>query len=108
MKIEAIRRAELEREDLDLSDKFDAAIYAMWYLMDPLDLGRSKSIGTSEYCEKELTADQTGKLKFTAHAHSSDPISESPDDVHIYSVIGRLGHGFIHFIMDRFRIFRIK
>ena len=76
--------------------------------MNPYGFERDKSIGTLEYCMKDIDSDKAGKLKFTVHAHIGTPISESPDDVHIYSVIGRLGAEFLHFIADGFRVFRLK
>lgn len=105
--LEAVRYAELHRNDFDLSDEFDAAIYSTWYLLNPLGLKHRDSIGTTEPCEEILPRERTKSLRFTAHAHHSEPLTLSPDDILIYTTLTRRGK-FLHFIIDRFICRRVK
>ena len=107
MKLEAVRQAELQRKDLDLSNEFDAAIYAMWYLMNPMNLEDRKSVGTTPKCSLNIEDDRAKGFRFTAHAHHNEPIKASPDDHLLYARLARTSRKFVHFITDRFRIFRI-
>ena len=107
MKLEAVRQAELSRTDLDLSDEFDAAIYSMWYLLDPMNLGKRESVGTASVCREKIDEKRAKNLRFTAHAHHNEPITASPDDRLLYARLERISKKYIHFITDRFRIFRI-
>lgn len=105
--LEAVRFAELERDDLDLSDEFDAAIYSMWYLLDPLGTGTRESVGTTDACKMILPREKTKNLKFTAHSHTGEPLVPSPDDIKLYSIHSRRGN-FVHFIIDRFLCRKVK
>ena len=107
LRLEAVRQAELQREDLDLSDEYDAAVYAMWYLLNPLHLEGRDSVGTSPVCKNQLDAARTGSLQFTAHAHHAEPPHPSPDDRSIFTSLHKFSRTFIHFLSDRFRIRRI-
>ena len=106
--LETVRKAELARKDLDLSNEFDAVIYSMWHMIDPLELGKRDSIGTTDRCDSVIDAEKAKKLRFTAHSHAGHPHEESPDDLRIYSLLNKLSKNYIHFIMDRFLIFRKK
>ena len=107
MKLEAVRQAELSRDDFDLSDEFDAAIYSMWYLLDPMNLGNRESVGTASVCRKQIVEKRSKGLKFTSHAHHNEFVTASPDDQLLYARLERISRKYIHFITDRFRIFRI-
>lgn len=107
MKLEAVRQAELSRTDLDLSNEFDAAIYSMWYLLDPMNLGKRESVGTASVCCQKIEEKRTKGFRFTAHAHHNKPVTASTDDQLLYSRLARISRKYIHFITDRFRIFRI-
>lgn len=106
--IEAVRQAELSREDLDLSNEYDVAVYAIWYLLNPVHAKERDSVGTSEVCHKQIPEETAGFMKFTAHGHHHQPLLPSPDDRRLYASLRNFSYAFIHFVTDRFRIGRIK
>jgi len=108
MQIEAVRQAELSREDMDLSNEYDAAVYAIWYLLNPMHAKERDSVGTSEICQKKIPAKTADLMKFTAHGHHSQPAEPSPDDRRLYASLRNFSYTFIHFVTDRFRIRRIR
>lgn len=106
--LEFARFAELEREDLDLSDEFDASIYSTWYLLNPFEVKKRRSVGTNLSCSKCLSKKLTKKLSFTAHSHHNKPLEASPDDISLYEKIVRKPNKFVHFIVDRFNCRKIR
>lgn len=106
--LEAVRKAELDRKDWDLSNEFDAAIYSMWHMIDPLELNKRDSIGTTDRCDTVVDEKKVKTLRFTAHSHAGHPHEESPDDLRIYALLNKLSKRYIHFIMDKFLILRKK
>lgn len=108
MQIEALRQSQLQRKDLDLSNEYDAAVYALWYLLNPTDVAHRDSIGTADVCEHLLPKKKTKALHFTVHAHHGQPLKESADDTLIYIRLSRFSRAFLHFITDRFKIHRIR
>ena len=108
MMLEAVRQAELSRDDWDLTNEFDAAIYSLWFLTNPLELDGRDSVGTADFCDNIISTHKAKKFKFTAHAHHDEPIERSPDDIWLYGRLSRTGKNFVHFIIDRFKIFKAK
>lgn len=108
MQTEAVRYAELHREDLDLSNEYDAAICVIWFLLNPAGVENRNSVGTSASCDIYLPPEKTKALKFTAHAHHREPQKESPDDKLLFADLNRYSRTFMHFIVDRFKIRRVR
>ena len=101
--VELIRYAVLSHDDFDLSDEFSAAMYSTWCLMNPLSLAGRDNVGTVTPFNSALPKEKTdGAIRFTAHAHTEEPQTPSPDDLIIYSSMNSENDDTVHFITDRF------
>ena len=94
--IEAVRYAELERKEL-LNDEYGMMIRSVWELIDPIGAeNRPKSIRTV------IRGDDGNNVRFTAHSHEREPLTESYDDILIYTSMIDSGNDSAHYIIDRF------
>lgn len=97
--LELVRAMELERKDLYLRREEDAAVYAVWYLLNPLSVpGREK---VELPCECRVGKEKRF-FRFTAHAHPKEPLEPSPDDMLIYDSLRSGGKRAVHYLIDRF------
>lgn len=96
--LELVRAMELQRKDLDLHRKEDAAVYAMWYLLNPMSVPGRKKVELQCECRE---GKEKRFFRFTAHAHPNEPLEPSPDDMLIYDTL-RGGNRAVHYLIDRF------
>ena len=96
---EAVRFAELERKERDLSDEFGVAVYAAWYLTNPLKLRGRQTLDSVTLAGK--LGGRRKVMRFTAHSHDCEPLHPSPDDILIYSRMNETDPGASHFLTDR-------
>ncbi len=97
--LELVRAMELQRKDLDLRREEDAAVYAMWFLLNPLSVpGREK---VERQCECREGKEKRF-FRFTAHVHPNEPLEPSPDDMLIYDSFHGGGKRAVHYLIDRF------
>ena len=103
--LELMRAMQLRRKDFDLRKEEDAAVYSIWYLLNPLPIdGRDRLELT---CEARDGRNGKRFFRFTAHAHRNEPLVPSPDDMLIYDREHRNGKRSVHYIVDRFRIRKV-
>lgn len=109
LRLEAVRFAELQRKDLDLSKEYDVSIYTVWLLHNPVHLTKRNSAGTFASCDIQLARPPSKPIPFTAHVHHTVPPHASPDDKRIYDFLRFHGsrHCLLHFIIDRFKLCKL-
>ncbi len=86
----------LEQKDdvYDLDSRQGLAVYSTWQLCS--DLQGKRYVGTNASFEIQPAG---GKLNFSAHAHPYEPLTASPDDLYIASMMkGEKAN----YIVDRF------
>ena len=94
--LEAVRYAEINRDDLD-DDEYGLMIRSVWKLMDPVKNGkRKKSVSTL------IKNDDGTYTRFSAHSHDNEPMCESYDDILVYHSMIERDNSAIHYIVDRF------
>ncbi len=104
--VELMRFVQLQRDDWNMEDEYDLALYSVWYLLNPLKLeGRSKMV--AKYPRDEI--DENGPYKsrwdFSSHSHHNEPLHPSVDDIIVYSRYNNKYSS--HFITDRFNIIKV-
>ena len=82
------------REDINAESELGAAFFAVWNLISPIH--NKLSIGTE--CDFDIVLENF-PIRFSAHAHPSEPLTPSPDDIALCS---EMGSDMAHFITDRF------
>lgn len=104
--VELMRFVQLQRDDWNMEDEYDLALYSVWYLLNPLELdGRSKMVVQYPRDEVDENGPYKSRCDFTSHSHHNEPLHPSVDDIIIYS---RYDDRFCsHFITDRFNIVKI-
>lgn len=100
--IEAVRYAELERDDIRAGESGEM-IRAIWQMNNPLEIkDRTDRIS-------DLIPDgEGGFMRFTAHLHNNEPLSESYNDVMIYRAMRSEGTKRAHYLIDRFCPKKVK
>ena len=95
--LEAVRYAELERKELS-SGESGTMIKSVWQLMNPSGFkSRCSSVSTM------IKSEEDGSLiRFTAHSHDNEPLTESYDDILVYHSLRRDGKPSAHYIIDGF------
>ncbi len=126
---ELIRYAKLENMDSEKLDESGAAVYSVWYLLNPLNMTKREQFWNFEedtepiIYNKKSAEDAYGSVaiggspspkkrsskkgvRFTAHSHLNEPLEPSPDDLLIYANIrfsDKKGESeTINFIVDGF------
>ena len=95
--LEAVRYAELEREDLSENES-GTMIKSVWQLMDPCETGTRPT-----YVKTLIKdGDSDGFVRFTAHSHDNEPLTQSCDDILVYHFMENDGRKTAHYIVDRF------
>lgn len=104
--MEMERAVMLGRKDLRLQKEEDAAVYAVWYLLNPLAVSGRGSLDL--FCGRWSKRWGWRFFRFTAHGHPDEPLEPSPDDMLIYDLTHRKGVRAVHYLADRFRISRLR
>ncbi len=94
MHSEIDRSLQKNDEVYDLDSKIGVAVYSTWQLCG--DLRGKRFVGTNASFEIQPTG---GKLNFSAHSHPYEPLTPSPDDLLIASMM--TGEK-VNYIVDRF------
>lgn len=100
--MEMERAVMLGRKDLRPQKEEDAAVYAVWYLLNPMAVSGRGSLNL--FCGRWSRRRGWRFFRLTAHAHPWEPLEPSPDDMVIYDLTRRKGGRAAHFLADRFRI----
>jgi len=109
--LELARRARLERGGFDISNKYGAAIFSVWKLLNIKNYPKRKNLVTNipdvlkyyglEDIDIGVSDDPTvEQIKFTAHSHTCGIMDQSPDDVALYLLIEDISA--VNIIVDDF------
>lgn len=104
--LELIRYIQLERNDWDMTNEFDLALYSIWYLLNPLELSSRDKL-VLEFPREVTDPDGSyiSRCNFTSHAHHNEPLHPSVNDLIIYKTMPERFSS--HFITERFNIVKI-
>ena len=87
-----------KREDISMESELGISLFSVWSLLSPI---RDKLyVGTGS--EFDIVAENC-PIPFSAHAHTGEPMTPSPDD---FLRCGQMPENSVHFITDRFRCVR--